>query len=699
MGKSINAQQAESPDGQNCYWAAGGTGVLKTGKICFPRTVKDNDGSTFDTCLYPESNPGGGISCNLGACSGSDCSFGTRCQYFDDIPALNQSLNQEWGCPVGCFYSDKVSDDNSNNPSACSNRNLPYVKNAGTCLTSNCQSGQDYPAGSSSCGYIYGISTGTAVCGASTSDVQQTQPPIDGGTVPSPTPRCSNPQPNSPHPDEERAGSDGCWCKEIGGDEKCFNTYNELFSALSGANQCQGRVQGNVTVTGVDEASGNVVAFKKGFRYKGATVNLLKGGKVIDTTKTNDTKGIYQFTGLSSGEHKVELEVPSGYKLVSKAGAVEKSTQNPKDFNIDSCDDEDHQGWIIEKTGSGDDDGDNPPPSDKTTVKIELAEDPNITSNVITLTSFDLDSAGNVLTDYTFSDPTPGIKNLCARFTPNEGTPEVKCKQIEIVADTPEITDISCTRSGGSVIFDIGGNFFGTTTGKVESDTNTLGLRGAWTQTQVRAILNNAGSAETYPIKLTRFDGLSDETTCSPAGEIQLSVGANYFCPAVPNHAENNVNFVIFDGDNPAGSGGKLASETVKINGSGVIEGLNFVFEEGRNYIVSVKSPRSLARFGKFTAGSQTGGQTNIIDIGLPIGDIAPSPSGDGVINSLDKSLLNKQWSLTQDVEKTGDFNDDQRVNSVDWACMRNDFNATDETLEGFSSQSSDEDTTDEDEE
>lgn len=683
-----------APDASKRYYGSPG------GMSGIPNKVYDlNDANAeYDTCLLKNSDN----TCRLGACLDSN-SFGAACipencrtdssLYIKDgsnkISVEEGDSFKKIPCAISCNF---VQGD-SCQKGVCTGPNCTPSNNT------NVLSGQD-------CGWIYGLSYGESFTCPAGADNNETD--TDGGDTqpsPEPTPKCTGGDPEAEPVNGQRPDENGCWCAEIGenGNEQCFNSYAGLFNALQnapGGNQCQGRVQGNVTVTGVDGASGNVVAFKNGFRYSGATVNLLKNGKVIDTTKTNDTKGIYKFTGLDSGEHEVELKVPSGYKLVSKAGTVEKSTQNPKDFNIDSCDDEDHQGWIIEKTGGGDaddnDDNNSPPPSDKKTVKIELAEDPGITNNVVSLTSFSLDSAGNVLSDYTFSDPTPGIKNLCARFTADDGTEEVKCKQIEIVADVPEITDISCVRSGSSVVFDIGGNFFGTTAGRVQSGEATLSLQGAWSQSQVKAVLNSAPSQETYPVKLIRFDGVSDETTCSPAGEIALSVGANYFCSAVPNHVENNVSFVVYDGDNPSASSEKLADETVKINGSGVIEGLNFVFEEGRNYIVSIQSPRSLVRFGEFVAGPQTGGQTNIIDIGLPIGDIAPAPAGDGVINSLDKSLLNRQWDLTKDVERTGDFNDDQRVNSVDWACMRNDFNATDETLDEFAAQDSDEETEEE---
>jgi hypothetical protein len=67
----------------------------------------------------------------------------------------------------------------------------------------------------------------------------------------------------------------------------------------------------------------------------------------------------------------------------------------------------------------------------------------------------------------------------------------------------------------------------------------------------------------------------------------------------------------------------------------------------------------------------------------LPIGDIAPKTGPDGKINTADRSELTVQWRVlgTQNTARTGDFNKDTKVNSVDWACMRYDFNKEDEVI------------------
>lgn len=327
------------------------------------------------------------------------------------------------------------------------------------------------------------------------------------------------------------------------------------------------------------------------------------------------------------------------------------------------------------------------PDTNKVLVKIEVAEDPSITKNVKVINApfTNLDLAENVLTDFTFENSDPGIKTVCTRFTASDGTTEIKCKNIEFVGPGPTITEVICTRQGSNdseVKFVIKGENFGQTTGKVTTDDKTHLLKGTWSQTSLETVLTDVEeSNEDILFTVARFDGEIDSSSCN-TGLSSLSVGADYFCPAVPDHVENDVTLQIFDGDNPGGNKGKLHEKKVKISNKGVIRDIGFTFEKDKKYIASIESPKSLKRFGQFIA-EQEIGKTNIVDIKLPIGDISPG-KGDGIINSLDKSELNKQWSLDKSVTTSGDFNSDNRVNSIDWACMRFNFDESDEMLEEF---------------
>ncbi len=361
-----------------------------------------------------------------------------------------------------------------------------------------------------------------------------------------------------------------------------------------------------------------------------------------------------------------------------------KSGGNRKTLKDASCSNDDGVlGYVLDNP----EDLSSPTPDpDKVLVKIEVAEDPGITKNVKTIDTFTgLGAVSDVLTDYTFESSDPGIKTVCARFTANDGTKETKCKNIELVGPGPTITEVTCTRQGNNdseVRFVIKGENFGQTQGKVTSDTKTHLLKGAWGQTSLETTLTGVEKGdEDIPFAVTRFDGEVDSSSCN-TGLSSLSVGADYFCPAVPDHVENNVTLQIFDGDDPEGDKGKLHEKKVKITNKGVIHDIGYTFEKGKKYIASIESPKSLKRFGQFTAENEAG-KTNIVDIKLPIGDISPE-KGDGIINALDKSELNKQWSLDTSVTRSGDFNTDNRVNSIDWACMRFNFDESDEEIEEF---------------
>ena len=128
-----------------------------------------------------------------------------------------------------------------------------------------------------------------------------------------------------------------------------------------------------------------------------------------------------------------------------------------------------------------------------------------------------------------------------------------------------------------------------------------------------------------------------------------------------------------------------ILEETVKIDKDGVITGLKTILQTGKNYALSIKAPNSLRRNATFVAeeGTTIVTRPNDQDFILPIGDIAPTQSPDGKINTVDKAELTRQWRIFGENIKaqTGDFNRDTKVNSFDWACMRYDFNAEDDPI------------------
>ena len=129
-----------------------------------------------------------------------------------------------------------------------------------------------------------------------------------------------------------------------------------------------------------------------------------------------------------------------------------------------------------------------------------------------------------------------------------------------------------------------------------------------------------------------------------------------------------------------------ILHQTISIDNAGVPQGFAPKFEKNtknpKKYELIIKAPGTLARRKDFDT---TKGSANINDgnpIVLPQGDIAPRNTPDGVINAFDKSEMIRQWSIVTDVARTGDLNGDGRVNSVDYACMRQNINDADQ---GFS--------------
>lgn len=170
-----------------------------------------------------------------------------------------------------------------------------------------------------------------------------------------------------------------------------------------------------------------------------------------------------------------------------------------------------------------------------------------------------------------------------------------------------------------------------------------------------------------------KTDNGSDLTSSCIINTASLDFDAKIGCRASGDFTVNDVDISITEETTGAKP---LVQQKIQLDQSGHPTGFTPVLETGKKYLMLVKAPKSVAKKVEFTASD---GSTVLPNIDLPIGDIAPQGNPDGSINSLDRSELVREWSLTSGVQRPGDFNMDSAVNSLDWSCMRASFNQSDE--------------------
>lgn len=267
---------------------------------------------------------------------------------------------------------------------------------------------------------------------------------------------------------------------------------------------------------------------------------------------------------------------------------------------------------------------------------------------------------------------TPGSKFIFVQFKDSKGT--VSCGDkgtycsvpIKVLGPNPTVPSCSLNFEGDNAIMTLTGSNFGVVKGSVKrndvSDNNDLEIR-SWKDNTVVAVWPTVPVGQTLSFTLTNSDGQEEPGNCSAIS--QLSVGAKVFCSQPSAHNVDNVDLILAG----AFAGGTKIKQKVSIDKKGVIQGLNAKLEAGKQYILSLKATKSLRRNVLFKVAD---GTTNISGLILPVGDIFPLESGDGHINSFDHDELVREWTIAGDATgRAGDFNQDGKVNSIDWACMR----------------------------
>lgn len=284
--------------------------------------------------------------------------------------------------------------------------------------------------------------------------------------------------------------------------------------------------------------------------------------------------------------------------------------------------------------------------------------------------------------NYTFKDPNPGIKQIWVEFIGPGNTSTIEHITVELVGPEPVITSLDCSVdiSKKDLKLTLNGERLGVSSGKIKANDKDAQIL-SWSENQVSATIkptDNLEEGKLFKVVLTRADGKSLPEISCLVNTTVISLGARLFCREPGRFDVAGVKVTLVDG-----SGNKV-NEEVTLDKDGLIKGLKTKLQVGKVYAISIKAPFSLRRNAQFIAANGTNVVTPVEQAGfiLPVGDIAPVILQDGKINTLDHAEIIRQWSvLGLGNTKTGDFNRDTRVNSIDWACMRYDFNKEDDLL------------------
>ena len=355
------------------------------------------------------------------------------------------------------------------------------------------------------------------------------------------------------------------------------------------------------------------------------------------------------------------------------------TTDNDGDSKIDSADPECHTDGDPGNTNTyNPNDDDEGPEYTQGTISYQLAE----TENVLSGASPEEYTQHPTVTNFTLADPTPGTKQVWVEYKSVDGRTHTDHITIEMIDPDPKITNADCTIdiAKTNLKITLKGQNFGKDKGKVKANNQDSEILD-WKESEVNSLLRTNGTVtdgQEFKIILTRKDNISTDEVACKVNTSLLSLGAKIFCRKEGMFDQKDVKVILVDQTK------SKVEETVTISKDGIVQGITTKLQAGKKYALSIKAPYSLRRNAIFTASQGTtiaeaeGGGPFI----LPIGDIAPPANRDGVINTLDRSELTRQWRvLTAANNLTGDFNRDTRVNSVDWACMRYDFGEEDDPI------------------
>lgn len=315
---------------------------------------------------------------------------------------------------------------------------------------------------------------------------------------------------------------------------------------------------------------------------------------------------------------------------------------------------------------------------------------------------------------------TSGPKTVLVQFEDYSNPPtktEIYFKTITL-APNPSISQASCTQSAfdNSTIVTI----FGNNLGDLDKAKNSVKVANtnaditSWTKldwskpetipkqiqegtkpdTMILVNLKNKRVEEVVPIEIKTADNKTATSSCG----IDTSVVSFQAIPqcrsgdfTLTNVSVKIAPIVTVISGNPGSLQPALVSDSkINIDREGNPQTFAPKLEKNKKYAMLIKAPKYLAKRleftatdGTFCANSEDG---ECKPVTLRAGDISGDNNlPDGKVNSSDYGRLIAEWILDKDASRNADINGDNRVNSVDYACLRLNFNQSDDILNAIS--------------